>query len=153
MHKALRALLAFCATLPLSGVASHAGDNLHELKALYQRPTAIPFPDSAPYSPQTATLGKMLFFDPRLSGAQNLSCASCHNPSFGYEVPVPGAIGAANTPLGRKAPTVLNAAYTPIFFWDGRAKSLEDQAQGPIQAAAEMNGKFEDILKRIHAIP
>jgi cytochrome c peroxidase len=40
----------------------------------------------------------MLFFDPRLGGAQNLSCASCHNPSFGYEVPVKGAIGAANTP-------------------------------------------------------
>src|SRR5258708_25246772 len=101
----------------------------------YRRPTAIPFPDSAPYSPQMATLGKMLFFDPRLSGAQNLACASCHNPSFGYEVPVPGAIGAANTPLGRKAPTVLNAAFTPIFFWDGRAKNLEDQAQGPVSAA------------------
>jgi cytochrome c peroxidase len=100
-----------------------------------------------------ATLGKMLFFDPRLSGAQNLSCASCHNPSFGYEVPVPGAIGAANTPLARKAPTVLNAAYTPVFFWDGRAKSLEDQAQDPITAGAEMNGKFPEIVGRLKSVP
>ena len=152
MNKAMRALLAFAAALPVWGAVGHAQDNLQSLKALYKRPTEIPFPDGAPYSPQVATLGKMLFFDPRLSGAQNLSCASCHNPSFGYEVPVPGAIGAANTPLGRKAPTVLNAAFTPLFFWDGRAKSLEDQAQGPIGAAAEMNGKFEDILKRVHAI-
>ena len=95
----------------------------------------------------------MLFYAPRLRGAQNLSCASCHNPSFGYEVPVPGAIGSANTPLPRKAPTVLNAAFTPVFFWDGRAASLEEQAQGPITAAAEMNGKFEDILRRVQAIP
>jgi cytochrome c peroxidase len=122
-------------------------------KQAFRRPIAIPFPDSAPYSPQLATLGKMLFFDPRLSGAQNLSCASCHNPSFGYEVPVPGAIGAANTPLGRKAPTILNAAFTPVFFWDGRAKSLEDQAQGPIQAAAEMNGNFHDIVPRLQDVP
>jgi len=153
MNKTLRALLAITATLPLWAGPVQAGDDLQSLKALYKRPTEIPFPARAPYSPQIATLGKMLFFDPRLSGAQNLSCASCHNPSFGYEVPVPGAIGAANTPLPRKAPTILNAAFTPLFFWDGRAKSLEDQAQGPLSATAEMNGKFEDILKRVHAIP
>src|SRR5579872_1814589 len=128
----LAATSAFVA-LAAVGVGLAATD-----KEAYRRPTAIPFPESAPYSPQMATLGKMLFFDPRLSGAQNLSCASCHNPSFGYEVPVPGAIGAANTPLARKAPTVLNAAFTPIFFWDGRAPTLEAQAQGPITAAAEM---------------
>src|SRR5580658_3920972 len=83
-----------------AGIGS-AQQSTDSLKQLFKRPTTIPFPVSAPYSPQMATLGKMLFFDPRLSGAQNLSCASCHNPSFGYEVPVPGAIGAANKPLGR----------------------------------------------------
>ena len=153
MKRTWRAILALAAALPLGLAAAHAADGLDALKALYKRPAAIPFPASAPYSPQVATLGKMLFFDPRLSGAQNLSCASCHNPSFGYEVPVPGAIGAANKPLPRKAPTVLNAAFTPVFFWDGRAASLEEQAAGPIGAPAEMNGKFEDILKRIHSIP
>jgi cytochrome c peroxidase len=151
--EAKRAILAVSALFAFWAGQGLAADSLTSLKALYKRPVAIPFPANAPYSPQIATLGKMLFFDPRLSGAQNLSCASCHNPSFGYEVPVPGAIGSANTPLPRKAPTVLNAAFTPIFFWDGRAKSLEDQAQGPIGAPPEMNGKFEDIVKRLNAIP
>jgi cytochrome c peroxidase len=122
-------------------------------KAAYRRPSTIPFPAHAPYAPQMATLGKMLFFDPRLSGKQNLSCASCHNPSFGFEVPVPGAIGATNMPLGRKAPTVLNAAWIPTLFWDGRAPDLETQAMGPITAEAEMDGKFPEIVARLRARP
>ena len=150
MRRLFRSLFLLAAVLPLPTARA---DDLDKLKSLFKRPTEIPFPAEAPYSPQVATLGKMLFFDPRLSGAQNLSCASCHNPSFGYEVPVSGAIGAANMPLARKAPTVLNAAFTAPLFWDGRAKSLEEQAAGPISATVEMNGKFEDILKRIHAIP
>jgi cytochrome c peroxidase len=148
-------LVAASALVFIAGTVATLADDktLDALKQAYRRPTAIPFPESAPYSPQMATLGKMLFFDPRLSGAQNLSCASCHNPSFGYEVPVPGAIGSANTPLGRKAPTVLNAAYTPVFFWDGRAEDLEEQAQGPLTAAAEMNGKFPEIVARLKNVP
>src|SRR5580704_18085187 len=100
-------ILCLAATTAVVALAAVAVGLAATDKQAYRRPTLIPFPDSAPYSPQMATLGKMLFFDPRLSGAQNLSCASCHNPSFGYGVPVPGAIGSANTPLGRKAPTVL----------------------------------------------
>jgi cytochrome c peroxidase len=147
-------LRIFTFVAALIGVsAASAQADISALKALYRRPASIPFPESAPYSPQVATLGKMLFFDPRLSGMQNLSCASCHNPSFGYEVPVPGAIGATNTPLGRKAPTILNAAWMPVLFWDGRAQSLEAQAQGPITAAVEMNGKFPEIVGRLKAIP
>lgn len=143
------------AILAFMGIGSVAAEDatIDALKQSYRRPSTIPFPASAPYSPQMATLGKMLFFDPRISGAQNLSCASCHNPSFGYEVPVAGAIGSANTPLGRKASTILNAAYTPVFFWDGRAKSLEDQAQGPISTPAEMNGKFPEIVARLRDVP
>lgn len=153
MTFARQAMLVLAATLPLCAFPARADDGLESLKARYTRPLAVPFPASAPYSPQKATLGKMLFFDPRLSGAQNLSCASCHNPSFGFEVPVPGAIGAANTPLARKAPTLLDAAFIPQFFWDGRAPSLEAQAEGPITAAAEMNGKFVEIERRIKDVP
>ncbi len=137
----------------LVGSALAAGPDLAALKEKYRRPTAIPFPDKAPYSPQLATLGKMLFFDPRLSAAQNLSCASCHNPSFGYEVPVAGAVGAANKPLGRHAPTVLNAAWTPHFFWDGRAKDLEEQAAGPLTAPVEMNATFPEVVARLKNVP
>ena len=148
MNKVLAGFFLICAS-----AACAAEIDLQPLKQSYRRPSSIPFPDAAPYSPQTATLGKMLFFDPRLSGAQNLSCASCHNPSFGFEVPVAGAIGSANTPLARKANTVLNAAWSKAFFWDGRAKSLEEQAQGPITTPAEMNGKFPEIVARLKAVP
>ena len=58
---------------------------LSDITARFQRPLTIPFPDDRPYDPQIATLGKMIFFDPRISGAQNMSCASCHNPSFGWK--------------------------------------------------------------------
>ena len=151
----MKSLLAAVAWLLLGscGLASAADADIATLKLSYRRPTAIPFPEQAAYSPQMATLGKMLFFDPRLSGAQNLSCASCHNPSFGFEVPVAGAIGSANTPLPRKANSILNAAWTPIFFWDGRAKDLEAQAVGPITTPAEMNGKFPEIVGRLKNVP
>ena len=56
-----------------------------EMKAQYQRPDTIPFPADNPYQAEKAALGKMLFFDPRLSINQNISCATCHNPSFGWE--------------------------------------------------------------------
>jgi cytochrome c peroxidase len=119
----------------------------------YKRPLTIPFGKVTAYSPQLATLGKMLFFDPRLSGNKNMTCASCHNPSFGFETPVETPIGAANTALGRQAPTVLNAAWVSPNFWDGRAATLEEQAAGPITAGAEMAGKLDDIVKEMKEIP
>lgn len=111
----------------------------------YRRPLDIPFPEHAPYSPQTAVLGKMLFFDPRLSGSNNINCTTCHNPSFGFEVPQERPLGAANIPIKRHSPTVLNSAWGKSFFWDGRAKDLEEQAEGPITAPEEMNGDFHEI--------
>ena len=119
----------------------------------YKRPLTIPFEKVTQYSPQLATLGKMLFFDPRLSGNKNMTCATCHNPSFGFETPVETPVGAANTRLGRQAPTVLNAAWVTPNFWDGRALSLEEQAAGPIGASAEMNGKLDDIVVEMRKIP
>ena len=148
----LKFLLASAMSVSVYGAAL-AEPNLDTLKSKYHRPTLIPFPAGAAYTPQRAILGKMLFFDPRLSGAQNLSCASCHNPSFGFEVPVAGAIGSANTPLPRKANTVLNAAWSEKLFWDGRADSLEHQALGPILTPAEMNGNFSTIEKRLSNVP
>src|SRR6185436_19280540 len=133
--------------VPAFGQAS--GDTA-ALKAQYRRPTEIPFPASNPYTPEKAALGKALYFDPRLSGHQNMNCASCHNPSFGWEVPLKGAIGAQNTMLGRNAPTVLNLAWgKDHYFWDGRAKTLEEQAVGPIQADVEMNMSLPELVKRL----
>lgn len=119
------------------------------LREQYKRPLEIQFPKSAPYSPQLVTLGKMLFFDTRLSGKNNLNCASCHNPSFGYEVPVKTPIGATHTPLKRQAPSLLNMAWVAPLFWDGRADTLEEQAAGPISHPDEMDGNFIIIVKRL----
>ncbi|WP_197432745.1 cytochrome c peroxidase [Pseudovibrio brasiliensis] len=144
--------LSAAVVLGLTASPLSAAD-INSLKEQYRRPLEIPFPDSAPYSPQMATLGKMLFFDPRLSGNKNINCVSCHNPSFGYEVPVPTAVGSANTHLGRQAPTVLNAAWVAPMFWDGRAETLEEQAAGPITNPEEMDGKFETIVEVLDEIP
>jgi cytochrome c peroxidase len=65
-------------------------------------------------------LGKMLYFDPRLSLSGELSCATCHNPSLGYSNAAPVAVGHQHALGGRNAPTVLNAAFASTQFWDGR---------------------------------
>ena len=111
----------------------------------YQRPLTIPFTEETPYSPQMTTLGKMLFYDPRLSGAKNMNCVSCHNPSFGFETPVPLAIGAANRPINRHAQTVLNMAWVSPFLFDGGAKTLEEVSAGPMIDKAQMNITFEAL--------
>ena len=121
-------------------------------KSQFTRPDHIPFPASNPYSASKAALGKMLFFDPRLSKNRNLTCASCHNPSFGWEDATKAAVGSQNTQLGRHSPTIINVAWGNAFFWDGRAKTLEEQAQGPIEAAVEMNISMEEVVERLSAV-
>jgi cytochrome c peroxidase len=115
----------------------------------YRRPDTIPFPSDNPYTPAKASLGKALFFESRLSRDKNLNCASCHNPSFGGQVPFAQAIGAGGKPLGRASPTTYNQAWAHSFFWDGRAGSLEDQAKGPIQSAPEMDLPLTEAVKRL----
>jgi cytochrome c peroxidase len=121
-------------------------------RAAYRRPDTIPFPKDNAYTPAKAALGKMLFFDTRLSRDKNLSCASCHNPSFGWEVPFAQAIGAGGKPLGRHAPTALNQAWSSHLFWDGRAPTLEAQARGPIEASAEMDLPMTVAIERLKAV-
>ena len=121
-------------------------------RTAFARPATIPFPADNPYTPEKAALGKMLFFDTRLSRDRNLSCSSCHNPSFGWEVPFAKAIGAGGKPLGRHAPTALNQAWSKNLFWDGRAPTLEAQARGPIEAPAEMDLPLATAVTRLNAV-
>jgi cytochrome c peroxidase len=156
MMRANAFITTFCSfiiMLTVLGAAAAKAQDRASVFPLYKRPTEIPFPIDNPYTPEKAALGKALFFEPRLSGAQNITCATCHNPSFGWEVPVKTAIGAQNTPLKRQAPTVLNTAWISPFFWDGRAETAEDQAKGPIEAAVEMNLPLPEAVKRLSAIP
>jgi cytochrome c peroxidase len=119
----------------------------------YLRPPAVPVPADNAATPARVALGKMLFFDPRLSGSQWISCASCHNPALGWSDGLPTAIGDGMKKLPRRTPTILNVAYNTIFMWDGRAASLEDQAVGPIKAKAEMDQDMKVLIERLMAIP
>jgi cytochrome c peroxidase len=112
----------------------------------------IVIPKNNPLTTEKIKLGKKLFFDKRLSKKSNISCASCHQPSKGWAMNTKVAKGTMkNTKGGRNSPTVLNTAYNKKFFWDGRAKSLEDQALGPIQDKNEMNMKLKDVIKILNS--
>jgi len=149
---ALAGFSVLCAIEALSVPLALSQELSDAQRAEYRRPDTIPFPSDNPYTPERAALGKMLFFDTRLSRDKNLNCASCHNPSFGWEVPFDKAIGAGGKPLGRHAPTVLNQAWSKYFFWDGRAPSLEDQAKGPIQAPLEMDLPLSVAVTRLKSV-
>ncbi len=98
-----------------------------------------PQPADNPLTPEKIALGKKLFFDPRLSGDGNMSCATCHNPMFGWSDALPTAKGVKSKVLGRASPTIINSGFNDIQMWDGRKNSLEDQAMGPMEATVEMN--------------
>jgi cytochrome c peroxidase len=118
----------------------------------FARPTAIPHPDDNAYTPARETLGRTLFFDPRLSGSGWISCASCHNPGFSWGDGLPRAIGDGMKTLGRRTPTILNLAWAEAMFWDGRADTLEAQALGPITAPGEMNLPLDKMIGRVDDI-
>ena len=123
------------------------------LKALYRRPTSIPFPKDNPYTPDKAALGKKLYFDPRLSVSAVQSCGSCHSPSYGWGDGLAVGVGNGMLKLGRHSPTVVNAAWGDIFMWDGRLPTLEEQALGPIQSSGEMNMPLDELVRRLNSIP
>jgi cytochrome c peroxidase len=126
--------------------------SLERMKALYQRPKSVPFPADNPYSAEKAALGEMLFFDPRLSGANYISCASCHNPALSWGDGLPRGIGHGMTVLGRRTPTILNAAWADLLMWDGRKANLEEQALGPMSAPVEMNQELAKLPAKLAAI-
>ncbi|WP_295419053.1 cytochrome-c peroxidase [Sulfurovum sp.] len=100
-------------------------------------------------------LGKKLYFEPRLSKSGIISCNTCHNLGLGGVDGVPAAVGHQWTanPHHLNSPTVYNAVFFKEQFWDGRSPHLEDQAQGPMQAAPEMAAPKSLVEERINSIP
>ena len=119
----------------------------------YVRPQKVPQAKDNTSTPERIELGKQLFFDPRLSGSNFISCSTCHNPALGWSDGQKTAMGHGMQVLGRATPTILNTAYQRFHFWDGRAKSLEEQALGPIVAAGEMNQPLDELVTELKAIP
>ncbi len=115
---------------------------------------AVQDADGASLDPDPALveLGHMLFFDPRMSRSGSQSCATCHNPALAWGDGLPVGVGDGMNNLGRRSPTILNTAFAPLLFWDGRAESLEEHALGPIVSEAEMNMALEDLLHIMEGI-
>ena len=133
-------------------LAQQAGMDLKDMKEMYKRPADIPFPKDNAYSDAKYDLGKQLFFDPRLSRSKVMSCATCHNPSFSWGDGLAKGVGDKHNPLGRRTPTAMNLAWDTLFFWDGRAASLEEQALGPIASPGEMNMPHETMIADLKQI-
>ncbi len=146
--------------LLLLGVVTGAAHDLwaqsrsvDELKDRYRRPQTVPFPDDNSFTQDRAELGKLLFFDPRLSASSLVSCATCHNPAFSWGDGLPKALGHGMRQLNRRTPTILNVAWADALFWDGRADTLEAQALGPITSPDEMNLSSQELVERLKRVP
>ena len=114
----------------------------------YQRPAA-----PKPAKKELVELGRLLFFEPLLSGSGTMSCATCHNPSLSWADGLARSLGAAGQPLARRTPSLLDVGFGQTFMWDGRFETLEAQALSPITSPAEMNLPSERIAPRLEAAP
>lgn len=112
----------------------------------------VTHPKDNPSSDAKVELGRMLYFDKRLSADNTVSCASCHDPKMGWSNNDATAVGVGGQRGGRSAPSIINSAYQKFQFWDGRAGTLEEQALGPIANPIEMNLPIEEAVKRLSAI-
>ncbi|NOX46080.1 MAG: cytochrome-c peroxidase [Chlorobi bacterium] len=121
------------------------------------KPTGFPdiiIPDDNPMTVEGVQLGRMLYYDKILSGDNTQSCASCHAPEFSFtdngkqfSEGIDGSIG------NRNSPSVINTAWMPSFFWDGRAATVEDQALGPVPNPVEMNLPWPEAMQKLNAHP
>ena len=116
-------------------------------------PTVPPELPGNAATPAKIELGKMLYFDPRLSASHAISCNSCHSIGLGGADAEPTSIGHRWQHGGRNAPTVFNAVFNKAQFWDGRAKDLEQQAGGPMVNPVEMASPATHVAEQLNGIP
>jgi cytochrome c peroxidase len=124
-------------------------------------PPAIPadlwemmIPKENPMSEAKVALGRDLYFDKRLSVDDTVSCATCHDPKFAFTDGKPVAEGVGGKRGARNSPTILNAMFNVEQFWDGRAKSLEEQAKQPLINPIEMGmPSHEAVVQKVKRMP
>ncbi|MCY3003884.1 MAG: cytochrome-c peroxidase [Planctomycetota bacterium] len=112
-------------------------------------PVAVPQRDTNPQAQARIELGERLFFDGRLSGTGQMACASCHDAELGFGDGRATSFGHGALPLARNAPTLWNVGQRKSWFWDGRANSLEAQADMVLANAREMGNKPEEIVATV----
>ena len=140
--------LALSLVLTLAAAAAHGQGQWQAL------PDTAPAPADNPTTAAKVELGKLLYFDPRLSSTGTVSCFSCHNVMEGGDDHMTTSAGVHGLKGGRNAPTVWNAAFHSVQFWDGRAPSLEEQAKGPPVNPIEMGmPNLDAVIGRMRHIP
>jgi cytochrome c peroxidase len=165
----LAAVLALCVMATIRTVLAEPADAQggdKASKAGAEKPPKPPlglpkvhWPNDNPYSAAKVELGRLLYFDKRVSSDRSVACASCHAPEKAFTDGAAVSTGIGGQKGGRSAPTVINRAYSTSQFWDGRADSLEDQAKGPIANPIEMTSEKEadaahdGSVKRLRAVP
>jgi cytochrome c peroxidase len=132
-----------------------AGDDLMETarKRFKPIPKTVHDIQGKTFTSEKIALGKMLYFEPRLSSSALISCNTCHNVGMGGADFQETSVGHRWQKGPRNAPTVLNSIFNIAQFWDGRAEDLKQQAKGPVQASVEMNNTPEMAMKAIKSMP
>jgi len=120
---------------------------------LFSKELITPIPLEIDHNKEKALLGKKLFFETMLSKDNTISCASCHILSEGGDDNLSVSFGVNGQKGTRNSPTVLNSSFNSVQFWDGRAETLEDQAQGPIHNPVEMNSNFDEVVAKLQKEP
>ena len=139
----LTVLVAAIASMPS---VAQVGERTAPLRGLDEY---VQVPESNPLTPAKVTLGRRLFFDPLLSADRTISCASCHHPELAFSDTTARSRGVRGQETTRNVPSILNRAYGASFFWDGRARSLEEAVVQPIENPREMALPLSILLDRL----
>ena len=146
------AALAVLALLsPQHASLAQQPDPLAALKAKFERPTFVPHPPGEAPTPARVALGQRLFADKQLSADGTIACASCHDPKLAFADGEPKGKGITGKRLARHTPSLWNAAFSPLLFWDGRAPSLEQQVHFPVEHPDEMGSTLDAAATRLAA--
>ncbi len=151
----MKTRLVLAVALALAAPSARAADAVQAdaRKTFEVLPQKAPEAKGNPSTPAKIALGRMLFFDPRLSASQLISCNTCHNLGLGGADLQQTSVGHGWQKGPRNAPTVLNAVLNVAQFWDGRAEDLKAQAKGPVQAGVEMANAPPRVVETLKSIP
>ena len=148
-------ILALCFSLCCFGASP--GEDRDGVQAAqlarYAPPAEIPYPEDDPPSAAKAKLGRALFFDPVLSGAGDMACSTCHDPTRSWSDGLGRSVGTAGSPMALRSPTLLDVAWLGRLGWDGKFRDIEAVTFAPITAHDNMNLPEAEAVARLKAIP
>ncbi|HLP21519.1 MAG TPA: cytochrome c peroxidase [Chitinophagales bacterium] len=152
--KRRQVLVILCMVLALSGILSFAVNFTHPYPFKYNEKLGQPnLPFNNPLTIEGVQLGRLLFYDPLLSGNNKQSCGSCHIQQFSFTDGNVQAVGALGDTVEKNTMSLVNMAWNHQFFWDGRARTLEDVIHQPITDKREMGQDTAELIRELNAHP